>query len=252
MSEHSDTRETRNYAREIKFILDDATAAGVRGWARAHLHADMHGQGADGDEYTTTTIYFDTGTYDVFHRRRSYGRCKFRVRRYGTSDIVFFERKLRTSGLLVKRRTATDIEDLARLGHDRDRDARWPANWFHQRVHVRRLHPVCRVSYDRTARVGFTAYGAMRLTLDTNLAAVPVSALDFVTGGPPTPFDTGRTILELKYRVEMPAIFKRLAETFQLVPETLSKYRLAIAALGLAAPETETGPSTGTTEVPNA
>jgi hypothetical protein len=44
-------------------------------------------------------------------------------------------------------------------------------------------------------------------------------------------------ILELKYRVEMPALFRHLVEEFALEPAPVSKYRLAAAALGLAAPE---------------
>ncbi|ODT68079.1 MAG: hypothetical protein ABS75_21910 [Pelagibacterium sp. SCN 63-23] len=44
----------------------------------------------------------------------------------------------------------------------------------------------------------------------------------------------GRAILELKYVGEAPALFKQLADTFQLNPEPVSKYRLAIPALGLA------------------
>ena len=45
-----------------------------------------------------------------------------------------------------------------------------------------------------------------------------------------------RLILELKYRGRRPRIFKQLVEEFALVPQTASKYRLGVVALGLAQP----------------
>ena len=44
-----------------------------------------------------------------------YGRSKFRIRRYGFSDIIFLERKFRTERLLAKRRTTVSVLDLDRL-----------------------------------------------------------------------------------------------------------------------------------------
>jgi hypothetical protein len=39
-------------------------------------------------------------------------------------------------------------------------------------------------------------------------------------------------ILELKYNIQFPSIFKRLVEEFALRTQTASKYRLGMAALG--------------------
>ena len=39
------------------------------------------------------------------------------------------------------------------------------------------------------------------------------------------------TILELKYRAEVPSLFKQLVEEFGLRPQATSKYRLGIAAI---------------------
>ena len=44
---------------------------------------------------------------------------------------------------------------------------------------------------------------------------------------------SGREVLELKYRVHVPPLFKRLIEEFNLVPRAISKYRMGVAALGL-------------------
>jgi hypothetical protein len=228
MSPHA--RETRPFASEVKFIVDHPTGAAIRHWVRMQLDADPHGGGPFKDEYRTTSLYFDTDQGDVFHRRRSFGRSKYRVRRYEALPYVFLERKLRKPGILVKRRTTIAIDDLSRLGNDGP-DPYWPGDWFHRRVLLRRINPVCQLSYSRIARFARTAEGPVRLTLDNDLCVAPADDLRFSdNAGRPVLAD--RMILELKYRRHVPAIFKQLVETFALEPQRTSKYRLGIAALG--------------------
>ena len=90
-------------------------ASRIRERARQLLLARPVGQRASADEYTTSTLYFDTTDFAVYGRRGSYRRAKYRIRRYGQSDMVFLERKLRTSDCLTKRRTTVRIEDLPLL-----------------------------------------------------------------------------------------------------------------------------------------
>ena len=225
----TDTRETRASASEIKFLLEEGQVPAIRAWARANLQPDPHGGGPFADAYTTSTLYFDTRQLDVFHRRNSFGRAKYRVRRYGDAGSVFFERKLRQPGVLIKRRTVDSIDALARLEHD-EADAGWVGHWFHRRLLVRRLHPVCQVTYDRTARIARTAEGLVRLTLDSNLRATPIDAPAFAANAGEE-FLAGHNILELKYHARVPAVFRRLIEQFALKPQTASKYRLAAAAV---------------------
>ena len=150
---------------------------------------------------------------------------------------MFFERKLRQPGVLIKRRTVDSLDALPRLEHH-EADASWVGHWFHRRLLVRSLHPVCQVTYDRTARIAPTAEGLVRLTLDSNLRATLVDAAAFAanTG---EEFLAGHNILELKYHARVPAVFRRLIEEFALKPQTASKYRLAAATVrhtGPAAP----------------
>lgn len=216
---------------ELKFIVDSAVGAGIRQWARVHLEPDPHGNGPAGDEYSTTSVYFDTRQLDVFHRRGSFGRAKYRIRRYGTTEDVYLERKLRKPGVLIKRRTIATLPMLDRLAHTTCEDG-WPGDWFHRRVVARRLRPVCELSYQRTARGVISSEGLARLTLDDDLRAAPTADARFGT-------DTGvpvlgrRMILELKYRGFLPAIFRRLVEEFALRAQAASKYRLGMMALGL-------------------
>ena len=222
------TRETRESAFETKFAVDRETGQRIRETVRGLLAPDPYASGPASDEYSITSIYFDTGDFAVYHRRGSYRRAKYRVRRYGHGDIVFLERKLRTAEVLSKRRTGIRLEDLPRVGEEHALD-RSPAQWFAERLRTRRLSPVCRVGYRRTARVGMTDYGPIRLTIDEDLVGAAANELDFRTDAESLPL-TAHTIVELKFRAAMPAIFRRVVEDFALEPARISKYRLGMEA----------------------
>lgn len=229
MLQATSSRETRDAAREVKFLLAADRASLVLDWARARLAPDPHAGGPNGDEYRTTTIYFDTTERSVFHRHGSYGRSKYRIRRYGASDIVYLERKLRTSTLLSKRRTAVAATDAVRALAVRG-TGDWPGRWFDQRLATRRLSPVCQVSYRRHALVGMGPYGPMRLTFDDELRA-QVNDTCVFAHGIGVPVLEGHVIVEMKYCVDTPAVFRHLVEDFSLSPDAISKYRLSIAAI---------------------
>ena len=228
-------REIRESAFEIKFVVNQDLGARVRERARQLLTADPWASGPSADEYTITSLYFDTPDRAVYNRRGSYRRAKYRIRRYGESDVVFLERKLRTSDMLTKRRTNVRIEDLPLLlAGDDAVDATWPGQWFRKRVQKRTLSAVAQITYNRTARIGHTEYGPIRLTVDNELRAAAVGGASFVALEHTRPV-TEFTIIEMKYRAGMPAIFKQLVEEFALQAERCSKYRLATEALNAGA-----------------
>jgi len=228
MTEASTTREVRDSASEIKFSVDSTLASRIRERARQLLSPDPYAGGPSADEYITTTLYFDTADFAVYSRRGSYRRAKYRVRRYGHSDMVFLERKLRTSDCLTKRRTLVRIEDLPLLTAT-TADPTWDGSWFHERILMRKLGAVSQVTYRRTARVGMTDYGPIRLTLDQDLLGLPVDHAKFTDRGDAVSL-TPMTIVEMKFRAAMPAVFKQIVEEFALKPQRLSKYRLGLEA----------------------
>lgn len=230
MSPSTDTRENRELAAEIKFLVSPVLAGQIRAWARQRLSPDPHAGGPVGDGYEITSLYFDTAQFDVFHRRGSFGRSKYRIRRYGESQVGFLERKLKTRGLLTKRRSTVRLDELEFLAADDDNRA-WPGRWFHRRLLARRLNPVCQISYQRTALVTMTSFGPIRLTLDSGLRALRTTCIQF-SNELGAPLLEDQIILELKFRYGMPALFKYLLEEFALTPAPFSKYRFAAAALG--------------------
>ena len=230
------SREMRDFAREIKFLIDANLAADLRAWAREHLQADANGAGEFGDNYATTSLYFETPEFDVYHRRESYGRSKFRIRRYGDSPIVFLERKFRTDRLLAKRRTTVPAGELEMLVEPTPR-IDWPGYWFHRRILLRRLRPLIQMSYDRTARIGMAPSGPVRMTIDTNLRVLPMPDRGFIPGTG-FPLLESQCIVEVKYRVQVPALFREMVERFKLRTQPVSKYRLGLSVLDYAPPTT--------------
>src|SRR5262249_17280413 len=115
MSPSLDVRENRELASEIKFQVPAHIGQSVLEWARGRMSPDPNGTGDTNDGYQITSLYFDTEQFDVFARKGSFGRTKYRIRRYGPSDIVFLERKLKTGGLVTKRRAGVEVEELRRL-----------------------------------------------------------------------------------------------------------------------------------------
>ena len=106
-----------------------------------------------------------------------------------------------------------------------------PGRWFHKRLIVRELRPSCQIEYRRMARQSPTPHGAMRLTIDEGLRARARRRARCCRRPPGIPVAPGRLILEIKFRIELPALFKRLIEEFALSPAPISKYRLAMDTL---------------------
>jgi hypothetical protein len=216
----------------LKFLLADPLADAILARARASLAPDPHVDHTIGDGYRVSSLYFDTASLDVYHRFGSFSRRKFRLRRYGSEPRVFLERKSKSRGLVRKRRTVVPETDLAVLANAQSEQA-WPGLWFHRRLTNRQLAPKTQISYERVARVGMTPEGAIRFTVDRLIrcrAASGVCVPSLVDGAA---ILTGQSIVEFKFKVSMPVLFKNLIHEFAIVPGSVSKYRLSVEACGL-------------------
>ncbi len=219
------------FASEVKYVVSLELAEEIRTWSRENMQPDPNGSGNAGDNYTITSIYLDTEDFAVLQRKGSFGKGKYRIRRYGESPQVFLERKLKTRGLISKRRSQISMGDLLRIAAD-EPESDWQGYWYHRRILARRLRPVCQISYQRTARMLMSPSGPLRLTLDEQVTAVPTDQIEFQNVAP-TPLTIGGVIVELKYRQQMPALFEELVQRLGLKPQPSSKYRIACATLGL-------------------
>ena len=228
MSPSTDRSENREFATELKFLVTPQRAGEIQAWAEARLDADPHG-GLDG-RYLVTSLYFDTEARDVYARNGSFGRSKYRIRRYGAGEVIFVERKMKRDGRVGKTRSVVAEAELARLTQVPSKD--WAGYWFHRRLQARCLEPVCQISYRRMARAVMSEQGPIRMTIDADVRAVACHDMSFrVEMGREV---LNRQIVEIKFRGEMPAMFQEMCRRFLLTPQAVSKYRMAAAALGLA------------------
>ena len=199
--------EKKDFTYEMKFLLPEACVEPALNWARANLIIDPHINDAKSDLYRVSSIYFDTAALDTFRRTGSYARTKYRVRRYAEEGSVFLERKMKTRGIVGKRRVRVPDGEIGRL-LETNADPNWVGCWFHRRLLVRDLQPRCQIIYERMARVGSSASGPIRMTLDRNVRAWNLDSLGFVPPEGGTPLLNSHAILELKYQVALPAPLK--------------------------------------------
>lgn len=220
-------------AYEMKFLLPELQVPEVMAWARQRLTPDPHTDPVTGS-YIIHSLYLDTDDLHIYHRRGSYKRCKYRIRRYGGNDLVFLERKLKIGDRVQKRRTAIAQMELTDLESFRTAEA-WPGRWFQQRMWTRSLKPVCLISYERAAYTGQSSEGPLRLTLDRQTTCSPQETLKLDESPDALPLLMHQQILELKFRGWMPTLFKRLVAECRLQTTTISKYRLGVQGFGLDA-----------------
>lgn len=216
---------------ELKFQLSLKQAQEVAAWANEHLHLDPHARPELGNAYHVHGLYFDTSNLDVFHRSQGYKRKKYRLRRYGENPLIFLEQKRKSQGRVAKRRVEVTETELPRL-REAPVETEWLGAWFHRRINMRKLEPSCLISYERQAFFGHNAEGPLRLTLDCNVRGQNADGWTVGTAANGLPMTVDRVLLELKYRKHLPALFKGLMQDLALTPAPLSKYRLAIQALG--------------------
>jgi hypothetical protein len=217
---------------ELKFLLADESAHEILTRVRACLAADPHADRTLGDGYRVNSLYFDTPSLSVYRRVGSFGRRKFRLRRYGNEPRVFFERKSKSRGLVRKRRSVVPESELAILSSVQPTPT-WPGLWFHRRLAKRGLAPMTLISYERAARVGMTPEGVIRFTVDRHVRCRAATGLSLPCLTDGVAILTGMSIVEFKFRVAMPTVFKELLRDFSLTQSSVSKYRLSVEACGL-------------------
>ena len=207
---------------ELKFIVDETNVEKLLEKLATTLGPDTYG-GGDGT-YSVASLYLDTPALGSFTRELP---GKWRLRRYGTEDIIHVEYKAKPApGQVVKHRSsvkAADIETLA---------TRPKPKWFARDIEANTLRPTQLVSYTRQAYMGIVDGIDLRVTLDRDVRAVPIH--DFVLpqrGAEAKPIVDGR-VLEVKFENAPPTGFLARLADLGLEPMSFSKYRMAMICAG--------------------
>ena len=80
---------------------------------------------------------------------------------------------------------------------------------------------------------GMSGTGKVRMTIDFDLRVLPLPDRAFLPGTG-LPLLEGQNVVELKYCVALPSVFKQLIEQFALKMQPISKYRAGLTLLGLS------------------
>jgi hypothetical protein len=224
-------REGGRTAYETKFLVVEETARRLEATLRGRMTTDPHVD-RSADSYKVTTLYFDTPEFDVYAKTPGYRTAKHRVRRYGDDAAVYLEWKSKRGQRVRKRRSVASQDDLARLAVLAD-VAAWDGRWFVERIHARRLAPVCRVAYDRLALCGDSETGPIRATFDRRLRGGACSTVVLDAESPMAPLPIAGVVVEFKFTDSMPHLFREAMTQFPLTSAAASKYRACIDALGL-------------------
>ena len=182
-----------------------------------------------------TSLYSDTPILDVFHRTQGYKRTKFRLRRYDGTPHLFLERKTKRNDQVHKRRSQISADELAYLTAPADvaPPTAWAGQWFLKRIRQRGLRPTCCVTYQRAAFFGMAGDAPIRMTLDRDVTGLPAAdwAVPRIDGG--QSLLPGSVLLEMKFHLQLPPVFRDLLTLLPGQASKASKYRRCVTECGL-------------------
>ena len=235
---------------ELKYIIDEQRARGVRDFVKNHLEPDEHADPAEENRaYPVHSLYVDTPAL-LLYGQTVHGlknRFKLRIRFYdGNPDTpAFFEIKRRVTDVICKERAA-----VARAGAENLIDGGWPdgSYLFGENGSVKALGalenfrslytslvacPCVYVSYMREAYVSPNS-NQMRITFDRELygARFDRSACLIPPEDGIRP-NIGGVILELKFTDRFPAWMRDLVQAFNLQRCSMPKYIDCVDAMGI-------------------
>jgi hypothetical protein len=229
-------------AYETKFLLNEQQARQVEEVISGLLTPDPYGDPALGGAYAVTSLACDDPALSVFHQEGAINNRKYRVRRYGSSDSVFLERKQTRRGQVRKRRSPAPRAQLDQVmtGHCEAVQA-----WFVREVEKHEQAPVCRVAYLRRAFMGECGEGPMRVTFDRRLRGALVRGWSFEDGAEERHLCDGLVVCEFKFQGSMPGPLRTIVSEHRLEAKRFSKYRACVRVfahgLGLAGNGTPMG-----------
>lgn len=234
---------------ELKYIVDEQCAAGIRGFVSSYLELDEHACPEEGNAYRISSLYLDTPTL-LFYGHTVQGvkdRFKLRIRFYDDDPDrpAFVEIKRRATDVICKTRAMVTKEGVRRVlngeGPNREflvddngdsRSGSALVNFCNLCDTVGAVG-CCYVSYVREAFVSPNS-NSVRVTLDHQLMGATYRQGD----GLRSPVDgvaanVGGVILELKFTDRFPQWMHGMVQAFNLQRTSVPKYVHCINSLGI-------------------
>jgi hypothetical protein len=232
---------------ELKFLVRDDIARGIREFVSSYLEIDEFGAGKPNFAYAIHSLYIDSDDlklyWDTINGNKN--RYKLRVRFYDDDpeSPAFFELKRRVNDAILKQRAAVkksavpmilagqfpEPQHLMSPGNAKH----WAALQNFSRLMLEiRARPKAHVGYYREAWIS-TQDNSVRVTMDRSvrISPEPGTVLTTVMDNPVTPFEP-LVILELKFTGRHPTWFRELSRVFGLRQSGAAKYAEGVAMIG--------------------
>ncbi len=230
---------------ELKYLIDETTAARVRDFVGSYLDLDEYGVGKPDRSYQVHSLYLDSDNLEIYWRtvNGDKNRYKLRLRYYSDDpDIpVFFEIKRRMKDVILKQRGGVRQEAVplilrGQLPEHSQFITKDPGSV----VAIQRfLHlmaqlgakPKSHIYYRREAYVSDD--GEVRVTMDRDVLAEPqLQPRIKVKMSNPVHSYRGFVILELKFTNRFPNWFRDLVRMAQTMQCGAAKYLSSASLIG--------------------
>jgi hypothetical protein len=232
---------------ELKYVISEDIALGIRDYARSFLELDEYGVGKPNYAYTIHSLYLDSDDLRLYWEtiNGTKNRFKMRLRYYDENPAspVFFEIKRRMNDCILKQRGGVRRDSVHWLlrGHipevahltSKDPKQLVALQRFCDRMSTLQAAPKVHISYLREAWVT-SENNSIRLTLDRDVRAerdVTGSLSADRSKSTLTAFGNN-VILELKFTSRYPLWWEDLTRRFSLFRGGAAKYVEGVTVLG--------------------
>jgi hypothetical protein len=231
---------------ELKYLISEQTALGVRDFVRSYLELDEYGLGKPNNSYAIHSLYLDSDelrTYwDTINGNKN--RFKLRLRYYDDKpdSPVFFEIKRRMNEAILKKRGGVkrravhwllsgQLPDPSHLLSNQPKHLDALQKFCHLMIDIQ-ARPKAHVSYLREAWVS-TQDNSVRVTMDrqVRIGFEPTAQLTTQLDHHVMPFEP-EVILELKFTGRFPNWFRDIVQVFGLTRVSAAKYAEGVCGIG--------------------
>jgi hypothetical protein len=231
---------------ELKYLVPESTALGVRDFVRSYLELDEFGATLPNFSYPVHSLYLDSDDLTLYRAtiNGDKNRFKLRIRYYEDRPDapVFFEIKRRMNNIIMKQRGGVRREHVASLLAGQLPEATMLIS--NQPKQLVALQNFCRLMLNIAAKpkshIFYTREAwispydnSVRVTLDRQVYAdtEPTCRLSTIMDNPALLFKN-QVILELKFTNRFPGWFGDLVRVFGVMQCGAAKYADGVVALG--------------------
>jgi len=237
---------------ELKYIVDEHCATGVRDFVRSYLEPDEFADPNQGNSYRISSLYLDNSDLFLYHQTvvGEKNRFKLRIRFYDDNPAgpAFLEIKRRVTDVILKQRATITREAVLCLLRGEGPDQSWLMGNNGDAKAGKALLNFCSlsdslgaagsiyVSYRREAYVSPNS-NSIRVTFDRGLLGSPHEQGTSLSlpnqGASPEVGNGDKVILELKFTDRFPEWMGELVQAFNLHRTSVPKYVHCIDAMGV-------------------